>query len=172
MAAFPGVDLDRRSAGGANAGGVIDRLLVAFDHRAVGTPFQPGEGFGEQGGFAGAGAGNQIQHQLLLCRKARAVARRQAVVFIQHVDFHFQHPPLALARGVSPRFAMAVMQIALCRAGGGEVVSFDAGDGHRLAWGGREGGAAERGMRVSFVSFNIEVAFATAACRTHNLLQF
>ena len=54
----------------------------------------------------------------------------------------------------------------------GEVVSFDAGDGHRLAWGGREGGAAERGMRVSFVSFNIEVAFATAACRTHNLLQF
>ena len=60
MAAFPGIDLNRRGAGGANAGGVIDRLLIAFNHRAVGASFQPGEGFGEQGGFAGAGAGNQI----------------------------------------------------------------------------------------------------------------
>ncbi|CDL08984.1 FIG00732921: hypothetical protein [Klebsiella pneumoniae IS43] len=147
-------------------------MLIAFNHRAVGASFQPGEGFGEQGGFAGAGAGNQIQHQLLFCCEACAVACRQAVVFIQHVDLHFQHPPLALPRGVGTRFAVAVMQVALWRAGGGEVVDFDTGDGHRLAWGGREGGAAERGMRVSFVSFNIEVAFATAACCTHNLLQF
>jgi hypothetical protein len=35
MAAFPGVDLDRRSAGGANAGGVIDRLLVGATARAL-----------------------------------------------------------------------------------------------------------------------------------------
>lgn len=80
MAAFPGIDLNRRGAGGANAGGVIDRLLIAFNHRAVGASFQPGEGFGEQGGFAGAGAGNQIQHQLLFCCEACAVACRQAVV--------------------------------------------------------------------------------------------
>jgi hypothetical protein len=40
--------------------------------------------------------------------------RRQTVVFIQHVDFHFQHPPLALPRRVGTRFAVAVMQVALC----------------------------------------------------------
>ncbi len=54
-----------------------------------------------------------IQHQLLFCCEACAVACRQAVVFIQHVDLHFQHPPLALPRGVGTRFAVAVMQVAL-----------------------------------------------------------
>ncbi len=75
----------------------------------------------------------------------------EAVVFIQHVDLHFQHPPLALPRGVGTRFAVAVMQVALWRAGGGEVVDFDTGDGHRLAWGGREGALrnAECGFRSS-----------------------
>ena len=170
MAAFAGVDLNRRGAGGADARGVVHRLLIAFNHRAGGFLFQPQQGFRQQGGFAGAGAGDQIQHQLVFRGEARAVAGGQTVVFIQHVDFHFQHPPLALARRMGTRLAVTVVQVASLRAGGGKVIGFHAGNVHHLARGGREGGAAKRRMRVMLVAFYIKVAFTAAAGCTHNLI--
>ncbi|STR69314.1 Uncharacterised protein [Raoultella ornithinolytica] len=59
------------------------------------------------------GAGDQVQHQLAACGKARAVAGRQTIVLIQHVDFDFQHPALALTRRMGTRFAVAVVQVAV-----------------------------------------------------------
>ena len=167
MAAFTGVDLNRRGAGGADARGVVHRLLIAFNHRAGGFRFQPQQGFRQQGGFAGARAGDQVQHQLVFSGEARAVAGGQTVVFIQHVDFHFQHPPLALARRVGTRLAVTVVQVARCRAGGGKVIGFHAGNVHHLARGRREGGAAKRRMRVMLIAFYIKVAFTAAAGCTH-----
>ena len=60
MAALAGIDLNRRRAGGADARGIVDRLLIAFNDRAVDDAFQAGQSFGEQGGFTGAGTGDQI----------------------------------------------------------------------------------------------------------------
>lgn len=61
----------------------------------------------------------KVEYQLIAGSKARAVAFSQTVVFVQHVNFDFQHPTLAHARRVSARFAMTVMQVAFFSLAGG-----------------------------------------------------
>ncbi len=80
MAPFPGVDLNRRRTGFADARGVVYRLLVTFDNGAGDTFIQPFEGFGQQRGFTGAGAGDRVQHQLFARGKAGAIADGELVV--------------------------------------------------------------------------------------------
>ena len=72
MAAFAGVNLNCRGAGFADARRVVYRLLVALDHRAGDAPVEAFERFGQQRGFTGTGAGDQVQHQLFAGGKARA----------------------------------------------------------------------------------------------------
>lgn len=170
MTAFPGVDLNRRCAGGANARGIVHRLLVAFDNGAGYAVFQSHQGFGEQGGFTGAGAGNQIQHQQLAGGKARAVAGGNLVVFIQHVDFDFQHPALAHARRVGARFAVAIVQVAVVRGLRFKLSGSDAGNGQRRTACRGERRAAEQRVRVTFIALYIEVAIGTTTGGTHTLL--
>lgn len=62
--------------------------------------------------FTGAGAGDQVQHQLFARGKAGAIAGGELVIFVQHVDLHLQHLALADARRVRTRFAVAVMEVA------------------------------------------------------------
>ena len=132
VAAFAGVDLNRRGTGFANARRVVNGLLVAFDHRAGDAPVQALERFREQRGFAGAGAGDQVQHQLFAGGKAGAVAGGNLVIFVQHVDFHLQHLALADTRRVGTRFAVAVVEIARIGPLRGES---DPGQCRRRAWG-------------------------------------
>lgn len=80
MAPFPGVDLNRRRTGFADARGVVNGLLIAFNNGAGDTFIQPFEGFGQQGGFTGAGAGDRVQHQLFARGKAGAIADGELVV--------------------------------------------------------------------------------------------
>ena len=74
----------------------------------------------QQRGFAGPGAGDQVQDQLFTRGKAGAVACCNLVVFIQNVDFHLQHLTLAEPRRVGTGDAMPVMQVARSGVSGGE----------------------------------------------------
>lgn len=80
VAPFPGVDLNRRRTGFADARGVVYRLLVAFDYGAGDVFVQTFKGFGQQRGFTGAGAGDQVQHQLFARGKAGAIAGGELVI--------------------------------------------------------------------------------------------
>ena len=81
--------------------------MVTFDHGAGDAFIQPFEGFGQRRGSAGAGAGDQVQHQLFPRGKAGAIAGGELVILVQHVDLHLQHLALADARRVRTRFAVA-----------------------------------------------------------------
>lgn len=77
---LPGVDLNRRRTGFADARGVVYRLLVAFDYGAGDVFVQTFKGFGQQRGFTGAGAGDRVQHQLFARGKAGAIAGGELVI--------------------------------------------------------------------------------------------
>ena len=53
---FTGVDLDCGGAGGANTGGIVNRLLVAFNDGTWHAVFQLHQRFGQQRRFTGARA--------------------------------------------------------------------------------------------------------------------
>ncbi|CSF11488.1 Uncharacterised protein [Shigella sonnei] len=107
---------------------------------------------------------------MLAGSKARAVAFSQTVIFVQHVNFDFQHPTLAHARRVSARFAMTVMQVAFFSLAGGKFRRFNAGDFHLRACRRGKWRATKRGMRVMFITLDIQVAFTATACCTHRSL--
>ena len=142
-------------------------MLVALDHRAGDAPVEAFERFGQQRGFTGSGAGDQVQRQLFAGGKAGAVANGDLVIFVQHVDFHLQHLALAHARRVGTRFTVAVMQVArvgtLRRKG-------NAGQGCRRARGRGKGRGAKRGVGTVLIPFYIQVAFGATAGTTHTLL--
>jgi hypothetical protein len=78
----------RWHAGGADALGVEAGLLVALDHRHRHFAAQQVDGAGQQGGFAGAGAGNQVQGENAVAGKILAVGLGVGVVLGQDVLFH------------------------------------------------------------------------------------
>jgi hypothetical protein len=87
VAALAGVDLDGRGAGGADAVGVVRRLLVAFDHRhrqAGGAGLQRLQRGAQQGGLARAGAGDEVVGHHAMALEMGPVLRGQAVVLAQH----------------------------------------------------------------------------------------
>lgn len=117
VAAFAGVDLNRADAGGANAFGVVGGLLIAFDHRAREAAGDAFQGFGQQGGFTGARAGDQIQRGNMLASEVFAVMLGQRVVFAQYVLLDLHHAALADARRVGARLAVAIVQIVVMLVG-------------------------------------------------------
>lgn len=83
------------------------------------------------------GLDTRVEHQLLAGGKTGAVALSQTIIFVQHVDFNLQHPPLTHTGRVGSGFAVAVMQIAFCGLTWGKVRRFNAGNIQRRAsrWG-------------------------------------
>lgn len=138
MAAFTGVDLNRRGAGGADARGVVHRLLIAFNHRAGGFRFQPQQGFRQQGGFAGARAGDRVQHQLVLAAKrARLRAARRLFYPARRFPLPASAAGFGPARGYPPRRDRSADRPP--PSGWGKVIGFHAGNIHHLARAGAKG---------------------------------
>jgi hypothetical protein len=137
MTALAGVDLQRRSAGGADALGVEAGLLVALDdaHRhRLGQGLQRGDRAHQQAGLAGAGAGHQVEGQNAPLGEPAAVVGGEAIVFGEDVLLDLHHLGLAHARRVGARRAMAEVQApssppAACADAGGAASAWA-----RVAW--------------------------------------
>ncbi len=123
VATFAGVDLHRRNAGGADAFGVASGLLVTADHHDGKGVAQGLSGLNQQRGLAGAGAGDQIQHQHAAIREQPAVAGGELGVFRQNVLF--QADPARFVSVVVNRAARVVVV---------GVLSLGMGMGDRLAF--------------------------------------
>ena len=60
MATFAGVDLDSTAAGRANAFGVVEGLLISFDHSKFVLIFDLIDRIAEQCGLTASGTGNKV----------------------------------------------------------------------------------------------------------------
>src|SRR3989338_3256140 len=97
MAALAGIDLQRRCAGGTDARGIVVGLLVALDHGERMRTVQGSDGFYQQGGLAGAGAGHQIEREDAARRQVTAVLIGIAVVLGEDVALDLHHARMAHA---------------------------------------------------------------------------
>ena len=102
--------------------------------------------------------------------EAGAVALGQTVVFVQHVNFDFQHPALAHTRRMGSRFTVTVVQIAFCGLARDKGGCLHAGDVQRRASRRGKRRATKRRMGIMLISLYIKVAFTATACRTHRSL--
>ena len=80
MTAFPGVDLNGTAAGCANTFGVVQSLLITFDHSKFVLVFDLVDRIAEQCGLTASGTGNKIQRQDAVGYKLLAVLSRLFVV--------------------------------------------------------------------------------------------
>ena len=88
VAAGAGVDLLDRYAGGGDPTGVVIGLLITFDHGTAIVSGQVPQGALQQGGLAGTGGGDQVQHQDAFFPEQCPIKGGQPVVLGQHILFY------------------------------------------------------------------------------------
>jgi len=79
------------AAGGADTRGIVVGLLVALDNGEQLCSIQSSNGFHQQGGFAGAGTGDQIERKNSVPGKVAAVLIGIVVVLGENVALDLHH---------------------------------------------------------------------------------
>jgi hypothetical protein len=90
MAALACVDLHGRRAGSANTVGIVRCLLVALDHSQRSLALPALDGFDQQGGFPGAGAGDEVEREDAALGEQVPVNQRIPIVLCQQILLDLQ----------------------------------------------------------------------------------
>lgn len=110
MAPGSGVNLPNRNPGGSDPHRVIVSLLVALDYSKPNLLPKVMQGTLQDGGLAGSGRTDKIQHKDTLAKKEVPVFPRQTIVLGQDVCFNSNFPgSFRLAMAVGVTMAMMVM---------------------------------------------------------------
>jgi hypothetical protein len=100
MTARAGVDLDYPGPRRTNTLGVVERGLIAFDHRQRQRIAQVADCAFEQRGFAGTGRTHEIQGEDRASREPAPIAFGQQLVFRQNVLFQRDRSSVFTGMGV------------------------------------------------------------------------
>ena len=168
MAAFAGVDLNRRCAGGADAVGIKTGLLVALDdgHAQAGVALlERLNGGAQQRGFARARAGHQIQGGDAVRLEMQPVLPGRPVVFTEDVGFDLDGAFLAHARHRDTGSARAEVQVAGLRV---DLRAGAAGRSRRM----RRSRPCLRGMIVVMGRMDFLAAVGATADDTHDFFLY